>query len=168
MDGGASDVGIESTVLDLVSSPARLLRPGMVDAQALLGVLGAQGLQIGAGQPEGQQALRSPGLLKKHYSPRARMVLLDWRSPADLKVQIAKLGFLPSKTHVIAHTQVPCASEFGRVCAIPREAAAFARSIYAELHRCDSAGAELIIVQSPPDAEAWRAIADRLARASAQ
>jgi hypothetical protein len=38
--------------------------------------------------------------------------------------------------------------------------------LYAELHRCDERGAELIIVEAPPPGEAWRAIADRLERAA--
>ena len=47
------------------------------------------------------------------------------------------------------------------------DAAAFARAIYAELHQCDEAGAELIVVEALPDAPEWRAIADRLRRAAA-
>jgi L-threonylcarbamoyladenylate synthase len=50
---------------------------------------------------------------------------------------------------------------------IPHDAAAFARAIYAELHQCDEAGAELIVVEGLPDAPEWRAIADRLRRAAA-
>jgi L-threonylcarbamoyladenylate synthase len=46
------------------------------------------------------------------------------------------------------------------------DAAAFARAIYAELHQCDEAGAELIVVEAPPPGEEWRGIADRLARAA--
>jgi len=49
---------------------------------------------------------------------------------------------------------------------IPREAAAFARALYAELHECDAAGAELIVVEAPPEGPEWRAIADRLRRAA--
>ena len=50
---------------------------------------------------------------------------------------------------------------------IPHDAAAFGRAIYAELHRCDEGGAELIVVEALPDTAEWRAIADRLARAAA-
>jgi hypothetical protein len=48
---------------------------------------------------------------------------------------------------------------------IPHDAEAFARAIYAELHRCDDEGAQLIVVEGLPDAPPWRAIAERLARA---
>jgi L-threonylcarbamoyladenylate synthase len=50
---------------------------------------------------------------------------------------------------------------------IPHDAEAFARAIYAELHHCDEAGAELIIVETPPSTEEWRGITDRLTRAAA-
>jgi L-threonylcarbamoyladenylate synthase len=56
--------------------------------------------------------------------------------------------------------------EPARVSVIPHDAEAFARAIYAELHRCDDAGAECIVVEAPPDTAAWRAIADRLQRAA--
>jgi L-threonylcarbamoyladenylate synthase len=69
--------------------------------------------------------------------------------------------------HVVAHTRIPSGAGFGRVSVIPHDAAAFARAIYAELHQCDEAGAELIVVEALPDAPEWRAIADRLGRAAA-
>ena len=56
---------------------------------------------------------------------------------------------------------------FGGVSVIPHDAEAFARAIYAELHRCDDAGAELIVVEQLPEGAEWRALADRLTRAAA-
>jgi L-threonylcarbamoyladenylate synthase len=69
--------------------------------------------------------------------------------------------------HVIAHTRIPSGERFAHVSLIPHDPAAFARALYAELHRCDDAGAGLIVVESLPEAPAWRAIADRLRRAAA-
>jgi hypothetical protein len=48
------------------------------------------------------------------------------------------------------------------VSVIPHDAEAFARAIYAELHRCDEAGAEWIVVEAPPETPEWSGIADRL------
>jgi len=53
------------------------------------------------------------------------------------------------------------------VSVIPHDAEAFARAIYAELHGCDEAGAEWIIVEAPPELPEWSGIADRLKRAAA-
>jgi L-threonylcarbamoyladenylate synthase len=169
VDGGQAQVGIESTVIDLTTSSPRVLRPGMIHAESLAAVLGAvQSPGLSVRSPE--SALRSPGLLPKHYAPRARLVVLGWRNEPDLDGQIrrAGLGVARSKIHVVAHTCVPSATEFGRVSVIPHDAEAFARALYAELHRCDAAGAEVIVVESPPDEPAWAAIADRLRRAASQ
>jgi L-threonylcarbamoyladenylate synthase len=53
------------------------------------------------------------------------------------------------------------------VSVIPHDAEAFARALYGELHRCDETGAELIVVEAPPETAEWRAISDRLKRAAA-
>jgi L-threonylcarbamoyladenylate synthase len=163
VDGGQAQVGLESTVLDISGWPPRLLRPGMIHEQALLAVTG----ELVLGANESPEVLKSPGLLKKHYSPKAKLVVWSWRDEVELKVRSAECGVRISGVHVVAHTRIPVGAEFGRVSVIPHDAAAFARAIYAELHQCDEAGAELIVVEALPDAPEWRAIADRLGRAAA-
>jgi len=164
VDGGPSQVGIESTVIDLTSSPPGLLRPGMIHEQALLAVTG--NLALGCG--DSADVLKSPGLLRKHYSPKAQLVVRRWGNEADLKVQSSKVKVQRSKTHVIAHSAIPSGGGWGRVSVIPHDAEAFARAIYTELHQCDEAGAELIVVEALPETAEWKAIADRLRRASAR
>ena len=165
VDGGQSQVGIESTVLDLSVSPPQVLRPGMIHAGALAAVIGkvrGSGFRV-----MGLETLRSPGLLEKHYSPRAKLVVLNWRDEADLKFQLVTRHLPPVTCHVIAHTHIPSAETFACVSVIPHDAEAFARAIYAELHRCDEASAELIVVEAPPELPEWSGIADRLQRAAA-
>lgn len=162
VDGGQSQVGIESTVLDLTAIPPRLLRPGMIHETALLAVI--ENL-IGGGGAEG--ILRSPGQLPKHYAPRARLLTMRWKNEGDLKVQLATQKVTLAKCHIIAHTNIPSHDRFGRVSVIPHDVEAFARAIYAELHQCDELGAETIVVESPPETVEWRAVADRLKRAAA-
>jgi L-threonylcarbamoyladenylate synthase len=161
VDGGQSQVGIESTVVDVSGATPRLLRPGMIHEEALLAVTGE--LETGAGAG----VLRSPGLLKKHYSPRARLLVLRWRDEADLRSQLAALGVVRERSCVVAHTQLPGASDFLRVSVVPHDAEAYARALYAELHHCDELGAEWIIAEALPEVPEWRAIADRLSRAAA-
>ncbi len=161
VDGGGSQVGIESTVVDLSVSPPCLLRPGMIHEESLLAVLGEL-----AGGPAEEGVLRSPGRLPKHYAPRARLVVTTWRDEMDLERQLEQWAAVPATTHVIAHGRVPPTSRLGRVGVIPQDAEAFARAIYGELHRCDEAGAALIVVEAVPEEPAWRAIRDRLARAA--
>jgi L-threonylcarbamoyladenylate synthase len=164
IDGGQSQVGIESTVLDLTVAPARILRPGIIHEASLA----AAGLPVaGCRLPMESGSLRSPGLLKKHYSPTAKLLVLDWRDDADLRAQIGNRQSATGTSHIIAHTQIPASTGFGSVSVIPHDAEAFARAIYAELHRCDEAGAELIVVEALPKTDEWAAVADRLGRASA-
>jgi L-threonylcarbamoyladenylate synthase len=165
VDGGQSQVGIESTVLDLTVSPPQVLRPGMIHAESLAAVCGeVRGEQ---GEERTEKTLRSPGLLKKHYSPKAKLLVLNWRDDADLNSQLSSFNAQLLDCHVIAHTHVPSAEHFARVSVIPHDAKAFARAIYAELQRCDAAGAGLIVVETPPESPEWLGIADRLRRASA-
>jgi L-threonylcarbamoyladenylate synthase len=163
VDGGQSQVGIESTVIDLTAKPPRVLRPGMIHAESLASVLG----ELSGEAVAGTGGLRSPGQLPRHYSPRARLVIGSWRDAADLRAQMAAQKMRLGKVHVIAHTVIPVDESLGRVSVIPHDAEAFARAIYAELHACDDAGAEWILVESPPEGPEWRAIADRLRRAVA-
>jgi L-threonylcarbamoyladenylate synthase len=163
IDGGPSQVGIESTVLDVSSAPPRVLRPGIIHEQALRGVTGA----LAQGVLPGAKALPSPGLLRKHYAPKARLLLWSWESDTDLRQQFVRSGFPPARCHIIAHTRPPTGQGWGRVSVLPHDARAFARSIYAELHQCDAEGAEVIIIESLPDTAEWRAILDRLRRAAA-
>ncbi len=173
VDGGPCQVGIESTVLDLTADSPQVLRPGMIRTESLLAALGKT---AGTEQGNGQRDLpasssvgavpRSPGLLNKHYAPKAKLIVLPWSSDAELARELERLDFAVSEAHVIAHTNVPSGGSFGSVSIIPHDSEAFARALYAELHRCDEAGARLIVMEQVPETPEWHAIADRLARAA--
>jgi L-threonylcarbamoyladenylate synthase len=162
VDGGQAQVGLESTVLDLSVLPPRVLRPGMIHDQSLLAVT----CELAPAGSDPHASLKSPGQLPRHYSPKAKLVVLSWRDVSDLKAQSSKFKVKSSDIHVIAHTRIPSSAGFGRVSVIPHDAEAFARAIYAELHHCDEAGAKLILVEAPPETIEWGAIADRLKRAA--
>ena len=164
VDGGQSQVGIESTVLDLSVSPPRILRPGMIHAKSLAAVAGESRIKNSEFNFEG--TLRSPGLLAKHYSPKAKLVILNWSDDVDLRSQLSTFNVEPATIHVIVHTKIPAGENFADVSVMPHDAEAFARALYAELHRCDAAGAKLIVVEAPPDLPEWSGIADRLRRAA--
>jgi L-threonylcarbamoyladenylate synthase len=166
VDGGQSQVGIESVVLDLTTDPPQVLRPGMIHEESLASVIGGvSSQQAAAGGP--QPVLRSPGMLARHYAPQAKLAVLGWRDDADLNAQLLTLNFRLSDCRVIAHTRIPATGGFGCVSVIPHDAEAFARAIYAELHRCDEAGAAWIVVEEPPDTPKWSGVSDRLRRAAA-
>ncbi len=163
VDGGQSQVGIESTVLDLSVTPPVILRPGMIHAESLAAIVTAISL---SGDP-GRSTLRSPGQLPKHYSPKAKLWVWDWPHETALAGRLTALGLNPATVHILAHTRIPGGEGFAGVSVIPHDAEAFARALYAELHRCDDAGVQNIVVEQPPDSPDWAAILDRLRRAAA-
>ena len=155
IDGGQCQVGIESTVFDVMRN--RVLRPGMISAEELQAT-------IGDGDERG--ALRSPGMLEKHYAPRARVVLGSWRDGNEARELVFRSGGKIETTRVIAHEKIPAEAGFAAVAVIPHDAEAYARALYAELHRCDEAGAEMILIELPPGGPEWEGIRDRLRRAA--
>ena len=167
VDGGQAQVGIESTVLDLTVTPARILRPGMIHAEAIAAVLGNLAGPAAAAGRAGDAKLKIPGLLAKHYSPRAKLVILKWDDDASLRTQVAGYSVAPAQCQIIAHTRIPASFGADNVSVIPHDAEAFARALYGEMHRCDAAGARLIVVEAPPESPEWSGILDRLRRAAA-
>jgi L-threonylcarbamoyladenylate synthase len=138
----------------------------MIHAESLAVVCGEiQNPESRSRKPEA--SLHSPGLLPKHYSPKAKLLVLDWKDDAHLQSQLSTFNFQLSTCFVIAHAKIPASGQFADVSVMPHDAAAFARALYAELHRGDEAGAELIVVEAPPEAPEWSGIADRLRRAAA-
>jgi L-threonylcarbamoyladenylate synthase len=162
VDGGQCQVGLESTVVDLTSVPPCVLRPGMVTDAALARF----GVASQSAVPKEDGALKSPGQLSRHYSPRARLLVRGWKDEADLTAFAFGTGLALEKIHIIAHHRIPLNSPFGRVVVIPDDPEAFARALYSELHACDDAGAELIVCETPPELPEWQAIRDRLKRAA--
>jgi L-threonylcarbamoyladenylate synthase len=151
VDGGPSNVGIESTVLDLTVYPPRILRPGMIHAESILAVTGEL-----SSPDSGQGPLKSPGLLLRHYSPKAKLVIREWQHESEMESH-------PPDVHIVAHSKIP---RRGNISVIPHDPEAYARALYAELHRCDEAGARLIIVEAVPSTPEWLPIRDRLNRAA--
>lgn len=154
VDGGPSRVGVESTVLDLVSDPPRILRPGSVLAEQLAEVLG----EIDATPVIGQTA--SPGTAARHYSPDTPAVLLD---------EAALVHELASRTEpcaVLATSDLEVPRPHGRM-AMPKDAEEYAARLYAVLREVDQAGFAAILIERPTSRSGlWSAIVDRLERAT--
>ena len=149
LEGGPSDVGIESTIVDLSGTSPVLLRPGQISKQELESLIGTIG-EKGASSP------RHSGGLERHYAPRtpARMV------PAHaLDKEISK----GKSVAVLAFSRPDERVDFW--LRMPREPQAYAQRLYAALRELDSANCEQILVEAPPDSAEWAAVRDRLQRA---
>ncbi|MFM7101242.1 MAG: Sua5 family C-terminal domain-containing protein, partial [Verrucomicrobiota bacterium] len=116
--------------------------------------------------PGPEPTLRSPGLLARHYCPQTPLRVDSWRDEAELGRRLAAGGWTPDEVWIIAHGAVPMSGRFPHVALIPADPEAYARALYAELHRADTAGRKWILVEAVPEDPAWAGIADRLRRAA--
>jgi L-threonylcarbamoyladenylate synthase len=158
LDGGEADVGIESTIVDLSGGSPALLRPGWVTAIDIEKALGTSLVAAPADSP------RAPGTLARHYAPQTSLIVIE----ADLLLELAStLARQGKRVAVLARSTLQPLIEGLSWIAAPREAAAFAHGLYANLRKLDEAGCDVILVEAPPQASEWVAVADRLARAAA-
>ena len=137
LDGGPTQVGIESTVVSLWRHPPMILRPGMI-SQTDLEMATGIGWEQEADLPK---IAESPGMHPRHYSPHTPLYVLE---PGAEKP--------PGR---------------GKVIEMPADPQAFAARLYSELHLADQQGWDWIAVTKPPDTPEWAGIQDRLQRASA-
>ncbi len=138
LDGGRTTVGIESTVLSLAGAEPVLLRPGMVTKEQIEEVIGP----VHALESAADMGHPSPGLHRRHYSPKTPLVLVQRGQPP------------PSGRGILLQMPID-----------PRD---YAAVLYERLHQADSEGWDWIAVEQPPDDPAWNAIRDRLERAVAR
>lgn len=155
VDGGPTRAGIESTLVDLTVDPPRILRPGPLGLAVLRAVL--PNLEAPpAPVVEAGVVHSAPGLSRRHYAPRIPL----WLVSAE---ELARAAEEPGVAWLV-HSIEPG----GRGRRLPDEPEAYAEGLYAALHMLETLpGATRILVERPPAADAWTAIADRLFRASA-
>jgi L-threonylcarbamoyladenylate synthase len=179
VDGGATTIGVESTVLDLTSDPPMILRPGAITADMLRGVLGRVDVSRGSAPRHSTTApMPSPGMLEKHYSPRAALTLFEGDTSAALEALEAAARDGISRGHsigIIAFEEdrdalATLASERGvllRVIGSRDAPAVVAARLYATLRELDASGADVILVHGFHDEGLGAAVQDRLRRAAA-
>jgi L-threonylcarbamoyladenylate synthase len=174
LDGGATTVGVESTILDLTRRPPLLLRPGGVSLERLRAVLGDVALRGEARVAAGGSSV-APGLMAKHYAPRARLLLVRGERAAalaEIAAQARRLAeegtrvglLLPSGE--LSDLILP-ALERGDLGAA-NDPGAVARRLYAALRWLDDAGVQVILARDLGDLGLGRAIRDRLTRAAGE
>jgi L-threonylcarbamoyladenylate synthase len=169
LDAGPTTVGIESTVLDLSGREPLVLRPGLVAADELASVLGVMPGLATAAQGDGPRV--SPGMLERHYAPRAALLLYDDDDPVQRSGAIQRAREELRRGGTVAalipeQAVAPDAVDPTLVVRMPRTPDGYARRLYAALHELDDAGCTLVLTARVPTTGPWAAVADRLARAS--
>ena len=145
LDGGACDVGVESTIIDCTGDVPKILRPGAITAQM---IAESTGLEV-VGAVE-ESAIRVSGSLEAHYAPAATVVLDQ--SP------VAGQGFIAMADVVVGEGVVRLAA--------PKTHDEFARVLYSALRAADEQGLATVVVAQPVGDGIAVAIRDRLKRAA--
>ncbi|MGR8951455.1 MAG: L-threonylcarbamoyladenylate synthase [Gammaproteobacteria bacterium] len=161
LDGGPCEVGVESTIIDLSGDRPRLLRPGRITRQEIEEFLGVA-LLLPA-QADEQLDIRAPGLLEVHYAPTTRALRCD---AEDLERVVGHLIDQGQRIGLIACQRPIHPSGLVRLLQMPETAHDYAQALYAALREMDNLRLDTIVVEQPPESDAWQAVNDRLRKAT--
>lgn len=163
LDGGACEVGLESTIISFCDASPRILRPGGITLSALESILNNQ---VILAHNMMNQTTRAPGLLPAHYAPTTPLKIYPaeqlWHGTLALVAQ----GL---RTLVITWSDIHRSQPQGQSIqqfSMPSDPVAYGKQLYAKLRQFDQEAFDYMIVEAPPDHPAWLAITDRLQRAS--
>ena len=162
LDGGTTNIGIESTVLDVTTEPPLILRPGWITREQLAESIGQ--VEIAGSDDE---LKRSPGTRHRHYSPRVPVILIERATPHSL-TEILEKHLKNGKVGFIGHS--PACVDDPRLHAVilRNDPEDYAHSIYAALRELEDQGAQLVVVQGIHDKGEGAAVMDRLRRAASE
>lgn len=173
IDGGAADIGVESTVVDLSCDPPLLLRPGGTPFEALKAVLGDLQLHpfVQAESEIPLEKARSPGMMHKHYAPKTQVILVE----GNVETVIGKIKQLAAeykeknaKVAVLAtdETQAAYRAYVVRSMGSRHNLKTVASSLFRLLREVDAEGVDVILAESVPQEDIGLAVMNRLRKAS--
>ena len=164
LDAGRTNVGVESTILDLTQTPFRILRPGGVSLESLRTI-------IPDIEPYNGNKILSPGMFARHYSPKGKVILIEENG----SVQIGKVKMLASEFAIQGYCVGIMAKEENKdkysdfnvkVLGPAKNLNLCATNLFSILREFDKEGAQVIIAESVKEEGLGVAIMDRLRKAS--
>ncbi len=162
LDGGQSEVGIESTILDLSRVDTHgpvLLRPGKISVTDIANILGKVPVKAD------KEAPRVSGSLQSHYAPKTPVILVPTAEIDNVLIQLHK-----KNKHIAIMHYSTLSNEvemyFPTRLLMPSIAEDYSHKLYAVLRILDEKKVDLIIAESPPSDSEWDGINDRLSRAA--
>ncbi|MEJ5150455.1 L-threonylcarbamoyladenylate synthase [Comamonas sp. MYb396] len=161
LDGGACDIGIESTIVDCTRGVPVLLRPGAITRDDIERACGSRPLSM---QELSADTPRASGTLLAHYAPSAKVRLMDAK---QLQSALDVLGADARHIAIYHRSPLRSASPHLRLQPMPDAPLAAARELFGLLRDLDDWGAKLIWIETPPETADWEGVSDRLQRAAA-
>ncbi len=161
LDGGACEVGIESTIVDCTRGVPVLLRPGAITRNDIERACGMRPLSK---EELPEHTPRASGTLLAHYAPNAKVRLMNAK---QLQSGLDILGSDAKNIAVYHRSPLKSASRQLLLRAMPQQALATAHELFGTLRDFDEQGAKLIWIETPPDTPDWEGVRDRLQRAAA-
>jgi L-threonylcarbamoyladenylate synthase len=173
LDGGATCIGVESTVLDVTVEPPQVLRPGGVPFEALKKVLGHVTLHpfVAAEKDVAVGEARSPGMRHKHYAPKARVILVEGAVPAiieKVKQLVAACKLEGKRVGVLATDETAAKYEAYVIKSLGSRynVEAIAQNLFKLLREFDAEDVDVIIAEGVPVEGLGLAVMNRLRKAS--
>lgn len=173
LDAGPTNIGVESTVLDLTSDPPQVLRPGGMPFEVLKKTLGKVELNpaVTAEKELFFEEARSPGVKHKHYAPDAEVVLVEGKLsavPEKINKLIESYRRIGSRVGVLCtdETAEHYSAEVVRSLGSRSDLAAVAHNLFKLLREFDSEKVDVIVAEGLPIEGLGLAIVNRLRRAS--
>ncbi|HYL97358.1 MAG TPA: L-threonylcarbamoyladenylate synthase [Blastocatellia bacterium] len=179
LDGGKTQIGIESTVLDLTATSPIILRPGWVTSECIAETIGDARFGI-----SDDQLKRSPGTRHRHYTPRARVILVEDKNVETLLAilqrnlkdgPVAYIGHTPidlpgqgSATSTAAPGSAPLANPNLTTIMLGNDPAEYGAAIYTAMRELDSRGVPVIVVEGISGSGEALAVMDRLRRSASR
>lgn len=168
IDGGESDVGVESTVVSLTGDTAVVLRPGGITPEMIAAVLGTCEVADSVMRPlrEGEEA-PSPGMKHKHYAPKAPMTLYAGEKEKVAAYICQEYDLLPAGDALIlaAHDHLPLYGD-RQLFDLGPDAASAAHALFAALRHADHLGVRRVFSEAYPEEGVGLALMNRMARAA--
>jgi L-threonylcarbamoyladenylate synthase len=173
LDGGATNIGVESTVVDLSVDPPMLLRPGGTPFEALKEALGDMKLHpfVQAVQELSLQEIRSPGMRHKHYAPKAKVILVEGKVSAviaKVKELAESYRLKGEKVGILATDETQTAYQGNVVKSLGSRSnlATVAQNLFRLLREVDAENVDVIIVEGVSSEGLGLAVMNRLRKAS--
>lgn len=158
LDGGACQVGVESTIVDMSGDLPVILRPGMISSADIACVLDMTVLTA----QQVNSKMRVPGQHLVHYAPTTKTRMMSQEA------LLAYIENTESTFAVMAYSNALLALDDPRVHAMPVNAKAYAHDLYHTLRALDHLDVQEIVLEAVPLASEWDAIRDRLTKASGE